>query len=171
MMNYIESINMKRTALHFLASRIQEDQVTALREAFSYFDKNGDGKLTAKELKEGVKKVKDCQLTEDDIDKAMEILDSNRNGFIDYTEFIAACMQSHVYVMEHNLKQAFSYFDKDASGMISKDELKECLQDEEMQLSDDVLNRMISEVDMNKDGQIDYNEYITMMQTKSQFKQ
>lgn len=55
--------------------------------------------------------------------------------------------------------------------MISKDELKECLQDEEMQLSDDVLNRMISEVDMNKDGQIDYNEYITMMQTKSQFKQ
>lgn len=170
MMDYMESINMKKTSLHFLASRIPEDQITALREAFSYFDKNGDGKLTGKELKEGIAKVKDCQLTEKDIDQAMDIMDSNKNGFIDYTEFIAACMQSQAYLEENHLKQAFSYFDKDDSGKISKDELKECLQDEEMQLNEEVLNRMISEVDMNKDGQIDYNEYITMMQTKGKFK-
>ncbi len=93
----------------------------------------------------------------------MDVMDSNANGFIDYTEFIAACLQSQNYMQEHHLLQAFSYFDKDASGTISKDELKACLQDEELALTDEMLDGMIDEVDTNKDGQIDYNEYLQMM--------
>jgi calcium-dependent protein kinase len=52
---YIDSLNFKRTTLTLIASRIPEDQIKALREAFSKFDSNGDGKLTLEELKEGVK--------------------------------------------------------------------------------------------------------------------
>lgn len=36
----------------------------------------------------------------DDIDKAMAVIDSNNNGVIDYTEFIAACMYSQDYSQE-----------------------------------------------------------------------
>ena len=57
----------------------------------------------------------------------MAIMDSNKNGYIDYTEFIAACLQSYNYLKENHLKSAFSYFDKDGSGSISIDELKQCL--------------------------------------------
>ena len=60
----------------------------------------------------------------DDIDMAMGIMDSNKNGYIDYTEFIAACLQSYNYLKENHLKTAFSYFDKDGSGTISLDELR-----------------------------------------------
>jgi calcium-dependent protein kinase len=60
MRNYMESVNFKRTTLTLIASRIPEDQIKALREAFSKFDKNGDGKLTIDELKEGVKQIKGC---------------------------------------------------------------------------------------------------------------
>ena len=60
MRNYIESVNFKRTTLTLIASRIPEDQIKALREAFSKFDKNGDGKLTMEELKEGVTTIKGC---------------------------------------------------------------------------------------------------------------
>jgi Ca2+-binding EF-hand superfamily protein len=48
--------------------------------------------LTIEELKEGVHTIKGCSLTENDIDMAMNIMDSNKNGYIDYTEFIAACL-------------------------------------------------------------------------------
>lgn len=68
MRNYIDSVNFKRTTLTLIASRIPEDQIKALREAFSKFDKNGDGKLTIEELKEGVRSIKDCLLTEADLD-------------------------------------------------------------------------------------------------------
>jgi len=108
-----------------------------LREAFSKFDKNGDGKLTIDELKEGVKQIKGCHLTDEDIEKAMDVIDSNKNGYIDYTEFIASCLQSYNYLQESHLKAAFGYFDKDNSGTISLDELKQCLQHEDFTMPEE----------------------------------
>ncbi len=54
----------------------------------------------------------------------MKVIDSNNNGMIDYTEFIAACMYSQDYTTEKQIKQAFMYFDKDNSGTISAEELR-----------------------------------------------
>lgn len=54
----------------------------------------------------------------------MLVIDSNNNGVIDYTEFIAACMYSQDYSQEKQIRQAFQYFDKDNSGTISADELR-----------------------------------------------
>lgn len=68
MRNYIDSVNFKRTTLTLIASRIPEDQIKALREAFSKFDTNGDGKLTLKELKAGISVIKGCMLTEEDVE-------------------------------------------------------------------------------------------------------
>ena len=66
----------------------------------------------------------EINLSIDDIEKAIKVIDSNNNGVIDYTEFIAACMYSQNYSQEKQIKQAFQYFDKDNSGAISADELK-----------------------------------------------
>ena len=93
-------------------------------------------------------------LTNDDIENAMNVMDSNKNGFIDYTEFIAACLQTYNYLKENHLKTAFSYFDKDGSGTISKDELRQCLQNEDFTLADDEVQKLLEEVDANKDGQV-----------------
>lgn len=83
-----------------IASRIPEDQIKTLREAFSKFDSNGDGKLTLDELKSGIKSLPNVTLTDSDIEMTMNSIDTNRNGFIDYTEFIAACLQSYNYLKE-----------------------------------------------------------------------
>lgn len=42
----------------------------------------------------------------------MQKLDTNLNGYIDYTEFLAGCMKSKIYLKEDYLKTAFCYFDK-----------------------------------------------------------
>jgi calcium-dependent protein kinase len=73
-------------------------------------------------------------ITDVDIEMAMNVMDSNHNGYIDYTEFVAACLQSYTYLKESHLKNAFSFFDKDGSGTISLDELKQCLQSEDFTL-------------------------------------
>lgn len=64
-------------------------------------------------------------------------MDSNQNGLIDYTEFIAACLQSYNYLKENHLRSAFAYFDKDGSGTISKDELRACLASDDFTLSEE----------------------------------
>jgi len=44
------------------------------------------------ELREGMKNVKGVTVTDNDVDMVMAAVDSNHNGAIDYTEFIAACL-------------------------------------------------------------------------------
>ena len=75
-------------------------------------------------MRDGIKSIPEINLSFDDIEKAMSVIDSNNNGVIDYTEFIAACMYSQDYTQEKQIKQAFQYFDRDGSGTITADELR-----------------------------------------------
>lgn len=51
------SLQLKRTTLSFIASRIPEDQIKQLRMAFSKMDVNGDGQLSIQELTEGLQDI------------------------------------------------------------------------------------------------------------------
>mgnify|MGYP006078384489 FL=1 len=51
---YIHQAKLRQTTLTYIASRIPESQIKELREAFTKFDKNGDGQLTHQELLEGI---------------------------------------------------------------------------------------------------------------------
>ena len=83
----------------------------------------------------------------------MNVMDSNKNGYIDYTEFIAGCLQSHNYLTDRQaLTLRTSYYDEDSNGNISLEELKQCLQSEELTLPDSVIEKLMREVDSNKDG-------------------
>ena len=42
----------------------------------------------------------------------MNTIDTNKNGSIDYTEFLAACMKAKIYLKESNVRTAFDFFDK-----------------------------------------------------------
>ena len=67
-------------------------------------------------------------------------------------------------VTEKNLKYAFDYFDKDHSGFLSPDEIKEVLGiNNENEDANKLVNEIIKDVDINGDGQISYEEFKTMM--------
>ena len=157
---------MRQTTLTYIASRIPESKIKELREAFTVFDKNGDGQLTHQELKEGIQSIPSINLSVEDIEDAMKVIDSNNNGVVDYTEFIAACMYSQDYSEERQIKQAFMYFDKDNSGTITSEELRMCLASEDQTLTDEDITKLIQEVDTNQDGMIDYREFLEMMAVK-----
>lgn len=87
-------------------------------------------------------------------------MDTNNNGFIDYTEFIAACMQSYNYLNENHLKSAFGYFDKDSSGTISSDELSQCLQQADFTMPEATIHNLIKDADINNDGLVSSTYFI-----------
>ena len=73
----MNSLQLKRTTLSLIASRIPEDQITKLRMAFSKMDKNGDGALTFEELRQGLHEVPEINLTDVELLDAINVIDSN----------------------------------------------------------------------------------------------
>ena len=57
----------------------------------------------------------------------LQAADTDKSGFIDYTEFIAATIDARIYLRDDYVRTAFDMFDKDGSGTISKSEVKQML--------------------------------------------
>lgn len=55
----------------------------------------------------------------------MAEVDKNNNGTLDYSEFLMATINKEDLFTKRRLKAAFRMFDKDNSGAITFDELKE----------------------------------------------
>lgn len=50
----------------------------------------------------------------------MKFVDTDHNGKLNYTEFIACCLENSVVFKEQNLVNAFRALDADGNGYITK---------------------------------------------------
>ena len=162
--DYIQGSSMKKMALMYIASRLDENEINNLKNVFSAFDKTKDGQISYEELKQGLIQLKSNRITEQDVIYLFKALDVDHNGKIDYSEFIAATLQKANYFRSNRLLEAFKNFDKDNSGKISKEELIMVLKAEKRQ--EKQIEQFIKAVDKNNDGKIDYNEFLALMQNQ-----
>lgn len=154
---------LKKAALHVIASQLGETQIKGLREVFMQLDDNGDGLLTAAEMKAGLAKAGLKEIPED-LQAILEEVDSDGSGVIDYTEFLAATLDKKVYMAEDVCWQAFRIFDRNGDGKIDKEEIKNVLNDTDVQAqSARDMAELMQEIDKNGDGEIDFEEFMAMM--------
>jgi len=138
--------------------------VQKLTEIFKELDESGEGLLSMEELKKGYKKFFTDSLTDSEFDEIMKTIDQDKSGQISIEEFLRATVNYENLVTEKNLKYAFDYFDKDHSGFLSPDEIREVLGlNDENEETKKLVNDIIKDVDINGDGQISYEEFKTMM--------
>ncbi|ESQ48975.1 hypothetical protein EUTSA_v10020268mg [Eutrema salsugineum] len=154
----------KKMALRVIAESLSEEEIAGLKEMFKMIDADNSGQITFEELKAGLKRV-GANLKESEILDLMQAADVDNSGTIDYKEFIAATLHLNKIEREDHLFAAFSYFDKDGSGFITPDELQQAC--EEFGVEDARIEEMMRDVDQDKDGRIDYNEFVAMMQKGS----
>ncbi len=95
------------------------------------------------------------------IEELFNSFDTDGTGKLGYTEFISASIEQNIYMREERLLEAFKMLDKDKSGKITKDEIKNSLKLDNV--DEDTLNELIKKFDLNGDGMIDYNEFLNMM--------
>ena len=128
---------------------------------FKQLDLDGSGTITIQELIQGLNGY-------DNKDKLMEILqgaDADGSGDLNYSEFLAATMDEHIYLREDYLKTAFQMFDKDGSGKIDSQEVVALLSGDDMTniISKQAIDQALQEIDENGDGEIDFDEFMLMM--------
>lgn len=152
---------MKKLALRVIAKNLTEEEILGLKEMFKSMDTDNSGAISYQELKEGLKKH-GSNLPEAQIRQLMEAADVDNSGTIDYEEFITATVHLNKVEKEEHIYEAFRHFDTDNSGYITKDELKAALSDEH-NLEAGEVEKIIEEVDIDKDGKINYEEFSAMI--------
>ena len=145
-----------------LATKKQHQE---LRHSFNQFDENGDGLIQRSEFLKAYRTLHP-ELNQAEVDdRANEIFnqaDVDGSGEIDFGEWCTATINQVELLSEPNMLAAFKLFDKDGSGTIEASEIAAIL-GHNVQKEQAVWEQVIEEVDVNGDGQIDFEEFKVML--------
>merc|ERR1712083_979079 len=163
--NFNANTTMKQATFAFIASQLlSKSERDGLAKVFKAFDKDGDGKLSMQEVKDGYLDHYGKIMSDEEVEQMFNAVDTDKSGFIDYSEFVVAAMNESQLTTNDKLQAAFKMFDKDGSGIISPDEIKEVLSfGGTNQLSKGTIDAIVKQVDENGDGEISFEEFVDMM--------
>ncbi|KAL5992788.1 hypothetical protein ACLOJK_013707 [Asimina triloba] len=138
-----------------------------MREVFDKIDKDRDGKISEKDLAGVLSAVQNVDM-ENEMVKAEEMVkaaDLDGDGCISFQEFMDV-HEKCGHASDNEIKLAFHMCDLDRDGRIGVDDLLTMLRRLGEASSPEACRRMISSVDTDGDGLVDFQDFVLMM-TKS----
>ena len=91
-------------------------------------------------------------MVEADFNALFDKLDTNKNGQINYTEYLAGALDLNLLTNMKIVEDAFRFFDRDNSGTITKAEVKAALM--KGWISEVQLAELFQSADSNKDEKV-----------------
>lgn len=172
MKEYAQSSLLRKAALQTIATRLHEEQIQELEQAFVRLDTTGTGILSLQDLRAGLAGSGVSSATA----QLFEGIDTDCDGELQYTEFLAAALDARRYLRHDIAWAAFHKLDRDGDGRITRDDLRAIFGDtaagregaEEARALAVLAERQISSVialaDVDGDGAIDFEEFIAMLE-------
>ncbi|GMH24012.1 hypothetical protein Nepgr_025855 [Nepenthes gracilis] len=167
MRQFVKYSRMKQFALRALASALNEEELADLRDQFDAIDVDKSGTISLEEMRQALAKDLPWRLKDYRVVEIVQAIDSNTDGLVDFTEFVAAAI--HVYQLEEHDNEkwrqvsqaAFDKFDVDKDGFITPEELKL-----HTGLKGSV-EPLLEEADVDRDGKISLAEFRRLLRTAS----
>eukprot|EP00658_Telonema_sp_P-2_P080734 TRINITY_DN80_c0_g1_i8.p1 TRINITY_DN80_c0_g1~~TRINITY_DN80_c0_g1_i8.p1 ORF type:complete len:289 (-),score=107.37 TRINITY_DN80_c0_g1_i8:177-1043(-) len=132
-----------------MADQLTEEQIAEFKEAFSLFDKDGDGTITTKELGTVMRSLGQNP-TQAELQDLINEVDADGSGTIDFPEFLNLMVRKMKDTdSEKEINEAFKVFDKDGNGFISAAELRHVMTNLGEKLTDEEVDEMIHSVNMS----------------------
>ncbi|KAK7278912.1 hypothetical protein RJT34_23951 [Clitoria ternatea] len=153
---------LKKRALRVIAEHLSVEEVAGIKEGFELMDTKNKGKINIDELRIGLQKL-GHQIPVGDVQVLMEAGDVDKDGFLDYEEFLSISIHLRKIDNDEHLRKAFQFFDQNQSGYIEVEEIRAALADEVETNNEEVINAIMHDVDTDKDGRICYEEFAAMM--------
>ncbi|XP_058187519.1 calcium-dependent protein kinase 28-like [Rhododendron vialii] len=167
MRQFVKYSRLKQFALRALASILDDGELADLRDQFDAIDADKNGAISLEEMRQALAKDLPWKLKESRVLEILQAIDSNTDGLVDFTEFVAATLHVH-QLEEHNSEKwhqwsqaAFEKFDVDRDGYITPEELR-------MHTGlKGSLEPLLEEADIDKDGKISLPEFRRLLRTAS----
>ena len=146
-----------------MTEKFTEDQIAEFREAFQIFDKDHDGMISTKELGTVMRGLGQNP-TENEIAQMIIDVDENGDGTIDFKEFLGLMAEKlKSSGNKQELLEAFKLIDKEGLGALPAYEFRFLMSTSGENISEEEIDEMIEEADLDGDGTIDFDEFIRMM--------
>lgn len=145
----------KKLTLEVVAYSLNFHEMEVLREDFLKIDKDKSGTVSLSELKHSFESMgRDIPQNVLEIFQSVDVDESEE---INYNEFIAAAMCKRVSIDEEKLVLAFEAMDTECTGYLTRESIENGVG---QMLKPGEIDAMMQEVDTNKDGRIDYGEFL-----------
>ena len=146
-----------------IINNLTEEQIAEFKEAFQIFDKDGDGSITTKELGTVMRSLGQNP-SDEEVRQMIEEVDEDKSETIDFKEFLGLMARKMKETdAEDELLEAFKVFDRDGNGKISAHELRYVMLSSGEDLTEQDIQEMVMEADIDGDGFIDYQEFVKIM--------
>lgn len=160
----LQSDKLRQAALSYIATQLTTVKETEeIRRLFIAMDENGDGRLSKEEVFASLSKFK---LKHVNVERIMRDCDSDKSGYIDYTEFLTASLNWQRTLDDVQIETAFAAFDEDKDGRIDMKELQQIFPDSNVDPEDPIWRDILQEVDADGDGCIDIKEFKRLIRRK-----
>ena len=159
MAQFVKENRLKKAVLQFISTQFHlKSDEDELRELFKELYKDNKGQITKKAFEGHLISLYGVEEGKEICNKIFEHLDLDGSGEISYDEFLSAMIHSKKVFTEDNLDWACKIFDKDGNGRLSVEEIKEVFGGDKK-----TWKKVIEDVDLTKDGEVDFKEFKLMM--------
>ncbi|XP_053214781.1 calmodulin-A-like [Panonychus citri] len=142
---------------------LTQEQIAEFKEAFKLFDKDLDGRITSTELGIVMRSLGQ-RATEAELKNMVTLVDQDGNGTIEFNEFLHMMSRKMKETdKEEELREAFRVFDRNGDGFINAAELRHVMTNLGEKLTDEEVEDMIKEADLDGDGLVNYDEFVTVL--------
>ncbi|CAF0862845.1 unnamed protein product [Rotaria sordida] len=143
--------------------QLTDDQVSEIRDAFTMYDKERKGEIPTSILGTVMKNL-GHNLKPDQLAECIDAVDGDGSGTVDFDEFLALMAKKTKEAEdERELREVFRVFDKNSRGVIDVADLKMIFKALDPDMPDDEVEQIISEVDEDGSGTVDYEEFYKLM--------
>jgi len=158
-------LNFSYTKIHqlviaFLVHNLPETESSQkILKLFRYFNESGNCELSKDELKKGLKEFKDEKEIEEKLDNIFKELDADNNGYIEFEEFLRACINKKEILNDKYLSYAFKFLDKQNKKLLSPEQIISAFFSEENSALKETMNKILNNNDYDKNGLISFEEF------------
>ncbi|CAK8994516.1 unnamed protein product [Durusdinium trenchii] len=166
---FTKSSQLKKAVLTSAARHLGGYELQQLREIFESVDGNGDGAISKQEWQISFSLVGErFARSADWMEQAFVAMDTDGSGEIDYSEFLAAIMDSQLMERRDLLWAAFQDFDRSNVGSISQENLRLVLEGEALQglfpkKDEGFVDSVLANVE-ESGGELSFEEFVELLQ-------
>ena len=164
LLKYTFNSKVQQLVMAFLVHNLPStDSSTLILKMFRHFNKSGNCKLSKEELTNGLYEYKNKEEVDKIIDHLFILLDGDNDGFLEYEEFLRACIDKKQIMTSTYLKYAFKFIDKDKTGTLDVQKLIKAFVTTPNKILEAVFNNTLNSVDKDGDGIINFTEFEELM--------